>query len=177
MASKPAPAIRAELDERYAAMERIETIGSETRFERGRSELGTKVELVDMSFNGGCPRCGESEMIVSTDLGPDYIDAFYCTNVGCPHSVVSVRLPQTSDLRSSDFVQDAVEYDMDLIRANQPETWDNTARCPSCDTRHTVQLHRDTCHHRTYIDGNADDGGIVQAVCDDCEPGDDGGEA
>jgi len=137
------PAIRTELDERYDDMEIIERVGSDTRFERGLGDVGTVVELVDMSFQGGCPRCGEDEMVLSKDLGPYEVDGvWYCTNIKCPH-----------------FVADEVEQDMRKIRAERPHTWDNTAICPSCDTRHTVQLHR----------GTQDDGGIVQVMCEDCE--------
>jgi hypothetical protein len=158
MAGDPAPAIRTAYDERYSDIERIETIGSDTRFHRGFGETGTRVELVDMSesVHNGCPRCGESEMVLSLDLNPEGYDdaAFYCTNLKCPH-----------------FVQDAVEFDMNKIRADHPEEWDNTAICPDCEKRFTTTLKKGIHTTHEYVKGDAASGGIVGDVaCDDCTP-------
>jgi hypothetical protein len=160
MASKPTPAIRGRLDERYSDVQVIERVGSDTTFHRGLGDIGTVVELVDMSETkyDGCPFCGEPEMILSKDLGPETVDgAFYCTNIKCPY-----------------FVQDAVEYDMDKIRADQPEVWDNTAICPRCENRFTTRMRRGLHTRRKYVEGNAHDGGIIgDVVCDDCLHGGD----
>jgi hypothetical protein len=143
------PAIRTELDRRYEQMELIKRIGSNTQHLRGLGDIGTVVELVDMSFRGGCPRCGTDEMVLSKYQGPESADgAFYCTNISCPH-----------------FVQDAVETDMTRIRADQPEVWDNTAECPECDTRHTIEVRRHRPLHGHMIEHNID---IVERLCDDC---------
>lgn len=151
-----APAIRTAYDERYSGIERIDTVGSDTRFHRGFGETGTRVELVDTRAIGGCPRCGEHEMVLSRDLNPEEHDdaVFYCTSIKCPH-----------------FVGSEVENDMDRIRAMRPETWDNTAECPTCDKRFTVQLRRGLHEQHEYVEGNAEDGGIVgDVVCDECTP-------
>jgi uncharacterized C2H2 Zn-finger protein len=138
-------------------MEQIERIGSDTRHHRGLGDVGTVVDHVDMSDTtfGGCPRCNESEMILSKDLGVGAVDVVaYCTNLKCPH-----------------FVQDAVEHDMNRIRANKPEVWDNTAECPECGTRFTTQLRRHMARQHKYVTGNATDGGIVgDVLCDECSP-------
>lgn len=154
MASEPAPAIRGRLDERYSDIERIDRIGSDTTFYRGLGDVGTIVDLVDLSEMDldGCPRCGESEMVLSKVVRPETVDAeFYCTNIKCPH-----------------FVADAVEYDMDRIRADGPHVWDNTAVCPDCETRHTVRLTEMDKYSYEYESGDADDGGVVYDLCEKC---------
>jgi len=187
-----APAIRTAYDERYSDIERIDTIGSDTRFHRGFGETGTRVLLVDFgslksadsadcadgssdmtpSVHAGCPRCGEDEMILSLDLNPEGYDdaAFYCTNIKCPH-----------------FVGDEVEYDMDKIRADHPEEWDNTAECPDCGKRFTTTLKKgihttheyvksaelragSTVEDRRSSKGDASGGVVGDVVCDDCTP-------
>lgn len=175
-----APAIRTAYDERYSDIERIDTIGSDTRFHRGFGETGTRVLLVDFgsqksAVGAGCPRCGEDEMILSLDLNPEGYDdaAFYCTNIKCPH-----------------FVGDEVEYDMDKIRADHPEEWDNTAECPECGSRFTTTLKKSaelragstvedrrsskgihTTHEFVHPeDGDASGGVVGDVVCDDCTP-------
>lgn len=148
-----APAIRTAYDERYSDIEHIETIGEDTRFHRGFGTTGTRVELVDASAIGGCPRCGEDEMVLSRDLHPDEYDSavFYCTNLTCPH-----------------FVADEVEYDMDKIRASTPERWDNTAKCPECETRFTTELVRGIHERHEYQDGG-NSGIVTDVLCDECE--------
>jgi len=152
-----APAIRTAYDERYSDIERIDTIGSDTRFHRGFGETGTRVLLVDMtpSVHAGCPRCGEDEMILSLDLNPEGHDdaAFYCTNIKCPH-----------------FVGSEVEYDMDKIRADHPEEWDNTAECPDCGKRFTTTLVKGIHTTHEYVTGDASGGVVGDVVCDDCMP-------
>lgn len=186
-----APAIRTAYDERYSDIERIDTIGSDTRFHRGFGETGTRVLLVDLSesvhvcqaegddsttdssaVGAGCPRCGEDEMVLSLDLNPEGHDdaAFYCTNIKCPH-----------------FVGDEVEYDMEKIRADHPEEWDNTAECPECGKRFTTTLVKGIHTTHEYVKGDASGGvvgdfddsenrrhgnsGVVaDVVCDDCTP-------
>lgn len=152
MATKPAPAIRSAYDERYNSIEVIRTVGENTRFHRGFGTTGTRVELVDMSDtdHGGCPRCGTEEMVLSRELHPDAHDdaLFYCMNIMCPH-----------------FVQDSVEHDMDKIRATDPHTWDNTAECPSCGTRHTVEVERHSHRHDMADEGASC---IVYESCDEC---------
>lgn len=144
MTTDTAPAIRTQYDGRYSDIELIEKIGSDTTFHRGFGETGTSVKLVDTSAIGGCPRCGTDEMVLSQDLNPEaYDDAlFYCTNLACPH-----------------FVGDEVEYDMNKIRADKPEVWDNTAECPECDKRYTVEVDR---HRRVPDDG------IITSTCGEC---------
>lgn len=145
------------MDDRFSGMERIELIGSDTHYRRGLGDIGTVVDHVDMSDTkfGGCPRCNETEMIISKSLNADAVDVIvYCTNFKCPH-----------------FVQDAVENDMNQIRADKPEVWDNTAECPECGDRFTTQLRRQMACHHEYTIGNATEGGILgDVLCDDCEP-------
>lgn len=145
-----APAIRTRYDERYNEIEQIAQIGSDVRFHRGLGESGTKVLLMDCSAIGGCPRCSEDKMVLSLNVYPtDYDDAvFYCTNIACPH-----------------FVGDEVEYDMDRIRADTPHVWDNTAECPYCGKRHTVEVERNSMKHEECKEGSSY---IVTSVCDDC---------
>jgi len=138
-------------------MEKLERIGADTRHHRGLGDVGTVVDLVDMSDTkfGGCPRCGEAEMVLSKDLGAESADAVvYCTNLKCPH-----------------FVQDAVEHDMNRIRDDKPAIWDNTAECPECGDRFTTQLRRHMARHHEYVTGNATDGGVLgDVLCDECSP-------
>lgn len=147
------PAIRTQYDERYSDVQTIDQIGSDTRFHRGFGQTGSKVLLVDMEncdHQSGCPRCGEREMVLSLDLNPrDYdLAVFYCTNIACPH-----------------FVGDEIEYDMSRIRADSPHVWDNTAECPGCGTRHTVEIERNSFLHDEANDGSSC---IVETACDDC---------
>jgi hypothetical protein len=150
------PAIRTTYDQRYSDIEHIETIGSDTRHHRGLGETGTRVKLVDMapSVHNGCPRCSEDEMVLSLGLNPEGHDdaAFYCTNIKCPH-----------------FVGSEVEYDMNKIRADQPEVWDNTAECPECDTRFTTTLKKGIHTTHEYKDGG-NNGIVTDVLCDDCKP-------
>lgn len=148
----PAPAIRTRYDGRYDDVERIKTVGKDVRFIRGLGETGTRVDLIDASAIGGCPRCETDEMVASVDLNPGHeYDrvVLYCTNVACPH-----------------FVADAVEYDMDRIRADTPHVWDNSAECPECERRHTVQITRGD---RLHDEANAGTSCIVHVLCDRCE--------
>lgn len=145
MASKPAPAIRTALDERYSDMEPIEKIGSNVRTQRGLGQIGTVVKRVDMFALDGCPRCGETEMILVEDIRPESsTGVFYCTDPKCPH-----------------FVADAIDAEINKIRASQPMVWDNTAECPDCGARHTVELER---HWDDSVENE-----IVERVCDDCK--------
>lgn len=141
-------------------METIEQIGSDTTFHRGFGTIGTKVDLVDVSdvdtIGGGCPRCNESEMVASIELNPEEHDriALYCTNLSCPH-----------------FVADEVEYDMNRIRAVNPERWDNTAICPECDSRFTTMLKREMRDEHEYVDSHGKSHGVVSDVlCEECDP-------
>lgn len=148
------PAIRTAYDERYDDIERIREIGSDTVFHRGYGTTGTRVLLVDMSesVHDGCPRCSEDEMVLSLALNPEgYADAaFYCTNLRCAH-----------------FVGDEVEYDMNKIRADKPEVWDNTAKCPECNKRFTTELKRGL-HERHDFNEEI----VTDVVCDECTPND-----
>ena len=150
-----APAIRTRYDERYSDIERIEKVGSDTTFHRGFGETGTRVLLVDASAIGGCPRCDEDEMVLSLDLNPEGYDdaAFYCTNIKCSH-----------------FVGDEVEYDMNRIRADHPEQWDNSAECPECGTRFTTTLVKGIHSTHEYVKGDASGGVVGDVLCDDCSP-------
>lgn len=145
-----APAIRTRFDDRYRDCEQIEVIGSDVTHHRGLGDVGTRVVLYDMSAIGGCPRCGETEMIGSFGLNPDSHDdvVFYCTDLRCPH-----------------FVGDEVEYDMDRIRSDDPQVWDNTAECPECERRHTVEIERGSVIHQEARNGSSC---IVKALCDAC---------
>lgn len=71
MTGDPAPAIRTAYDERYSDIERIETIGSDTRFHRGFGETGTRVELVDFGSQSTSDStdCAEGSSDYGTVIG------------------------------------------------------------------------------------------------------------
>lgn len=154
MGRNPQPAIRTAYDERYESVERIEQLGADTNFHRGLGETGEKVYLVDASDIDGCPRCNESELILSLRLSPDSHDdaMFYCTNPFCRH-----------------FVSDALDHVISGRQAEKPTVWDNTAYCPECESRHTIELSQAT---EAGFDVHTSDGHgkIYRAMCDECNP-------
>jgi ribosomal protein S27AE len=152
MASDTAPAVRGRYDETYSGLERIEKIGERVNFHRGFGTTGSRVVLMDASSIGGCPRCGESEMVASIGLHPEaQYDALalYCTNLRCRH-----------------FVGSEVEFDMEKIRADTPSVWDETAFCPECESTHTVRMTR---HKKSLSDDHTGDSHAESEVlCDSC---------
>lgn len=150
MGRNPEPAIRTAYDERYADCDLIERVGEDTTFHRGLGRTGTRVDLIDMEPNGGCPRCSTDEMVVARNLNPDGHDdaEFYCTNIRCPH-----------------FVADAVETEMNLVRADSPERWDQTVFCPECEHVRTEEVRR---HGRLHEKVQDSDLTVIEDVCDDC---------
>jgi len=169
---------------------KVSEIGSDTTFHRGMGETGTRVLLVDFgslksadsadcadgssdmtpSVHDGCPRCGESEMVLSLGLNPEGYDdaAFYCTNLKCPHFVGSEVEYFVDTLHRRSGNGDVAE-DMTRIRADHPEEWDNTAICPECDSRFTTTLTKGVHSTHEYQDGG-DSGILVDVLCDDCSP-------
>lgn len=146
-----APAIRRRFDERDMDVERIEKIGSDVTFHRGLGDSDTKVEKV--RYPGGCPRCETDVMYRSIALNPTGHDdvVYFCSNMQCRH-----------------YVGDELRYDMQRrFRADTPTIWDNTARCPECDRRFTIEV---KAHEVAYYDWDGEQGSsiIISELCDDC---------
>jgi hypothetical protein len=49
-----------------------------------------------------------------------------------------------------------------------PMVWQNTAECPSCGDRHTVEVERDSPTHDLAKESSSC---VVEIMCDDCRSG------
>jgi len=146
-----APAIRRSWKQRDSEAEVLSTVEDKTRFHRGLGTSGRKVEHVEHE----CPRCTHDQMIRLVHVNPEERDgvSYWCLRPSCPHFVADELSWATKPHPS---------YPTDT-----PEVWDNTAICPRCDSRHTVELRKGMHEQHEY-----DESGkiVTDVVCDDCMP-------
>lgn len=146
-----APAIRRTWKQSDSEATIISTVEDDTTFHRGLGTSGQKVQHVEQD----CPRCGHDEMVRHTHVNPEARDgaSYWCLNPTCPHFVADELSWATKPHPS--------------YPTNTPEVWDNTAECPTCNKRHTVELRKGIADQHEYDES----GDIVTDVaCDDCTP-------
>lgn len=149
MTTDQMPAIRRDFSRTDAEATIVSVVDDDTSFERGLGSHGTVIQHVEYE----CPCCEHDEMIRSVDRTIDRPDgvAYWCLNPTCQY-----------------FVNDALSHATKphpQMEPDTPEVWQNTARCPECDSRHTVIVHRNSGFHSYMTDGDDD---IVHTVCEEC---------
>lgn len=147
-----APAIRRQWTEEDSNAEIIGCHYSNVSFTRGLGDSGRKIETVAYD----CPHefCRSDRMVRLHHVNPvDRDDVLYwCLYPGCEH-----------------FVGEELGWSRPNGRASTPQVWSQTARCPDCDTRHTVEMNRQWAQ-RVPFEENDNGTEIARVECDEHTP-------